>query len=817
MNGEAVINDGGENRSTGSFIGPWVQFIAISLCVLAVLAILALFGLRTPFALSHLAAPQIADAAEERGIDLEIGAMNGVGLTGVRLHDVTARIPRGGGVIHFHTDKIDVYPSLSESLSAGHPVVEEVLIGHSSVRIDRHDGADRSPQIDDTLEDSAGLQRWLTDTLAIEIAALTVDMAGLPEPAHFQTLAIDVDVDLLHPVDLRGHGTIADVDFELEFRDDALFADVSSTMLADKLGELPFQVALEGISLARDDLYAFAQTGDIEHLGVGLHGLTAHSPYGGKLTMYADESRLEADDIAVGWQAPQATVAGGQREYELTTLELAYRQDVGGVAFYTEISDGEGGTVALEGQWHLSTSLVGINAWIDDFAWDGTMPWPFGGDRPVREAVVDGAFYGDIDLVHHLASLDGRATLRNLVIDFPPFASGLVSFEEVDMELPITFDVRAGALSVVDGAVTVGDELQPLGFDAQIVEAGGGSHVFHIATNSEDIDAAQLARWLPDEVVGVIGTTSLKGSFGVQVEMAGHSAYPESLVFEVDLDGDVDVVDDQMWANHVAESGEIALFDSEGKTEFTAHGQWRTLDELPPFVPAAVLSAEDTTFFEHDGVDWQGLRLAMVDNIEEGALVRGGSTITQQVAKNLFLTHDRTISRKLQEAFLTWRVEQVLTKEEILELYLNIVEWGPEIHGIDGAARHYFDHSPAQMSPVEAVMLASILPNPIRFGGAIYTGYLPSSREGKMRRVLENMRFLDDLSWDAYHTAIADLDAGRIGNLDIEPCADEDSAPDDARSCSDIEVRTRQGHDLDYEYWERQGVEVDDGWEPVTQ
>ncbi len=778
---------------------------------------LVIYGLRTPYALSHLAAPEITEVAEEQGVELEISAMSGFGLTGVRLHDVTARLPRAGGVVELRTDVIDIQPSVSDSWGERRPVVESLTLGDTQVTFVRGDGSEAAPDGDDLASETAALERWLSRYVDVDISSLAISVDGVPKTAAFRDISVRTDVARLHPVTLQGTGRIADVDFDLEMRDDALFADVSSSELADKLGELPFEVDLEGISVASDDLQAFAETGDLEQLGVGLHGLRAESFYGGELAVHAAESRLEADDVAVGWQAPVATVEGSERDYELTTLELAYRQDVGGVAFYTEISDGDDGTVAIEGQWHLSTSLVGVNAWLDDFSWDGTIPWPFGDKPPIQEATVDGAFYGDIDLVHRLASLDGRATLREMVLDFPTLAGGLVSFEEMEVELPITLDARAGALSVVDGAVIVGDELQPVGFDAQIVDAGGGSHVFHLATMSDDVDAAQLARWLPDEVVGVIGKTALKGSFGVAVEMAGHSAYPESLVFEVDLQGDVDVVDDDMWAEHVGEAGDVALFDSEGGTERTTHGQWRSLDDLPDFVPAAVLAAEDTSFFEHDGVDWQGLRMAMVDNIEEGALVRGGSTITQQVAKNLFLTHDRTLSRKLQEAFLTWRVEQVLSKEEILELYLNIVEWGPEIHGIDGAARHYFSHPPEKLAPVEAVMLASILPNPIRFGGAIYEGYLPSSREDKMRRVLENMRFLEDLGWEAFHTATADLDEGRVGGLDVEPCADDDSAPEDARSCSDIEVRTRQGDDLDYEYWEIEGIDGDDGWEPVTE
>ncbi len=140
-----------------------------------------------------------------------------------------------------------------------------------------------------------------------------------------------------------------------------------------------------------------------------------------------------------------------------------------------------------------------------------------------------------------------------------------------------------------------------------------------------------------------------------------------------------------------------------------------TLDELPAHLPLAVLAAEDRRFFEHGGIDLRALGRALVANIRAGRVVQGGSTITQQLVKNLFLTPDRTIRRKVQEAVLSLYVEARLSKEEILTLYLNRVYFGAGAHGIDAAARRYFGKPASDVGLREAALLAGLLKAPSRF------------------------------------------------------------------------------------------------------
>ena len=140
---------------------------------------------------------------------------------------------------------------------------------------------------------------------------------------------------------------------------------------------------------------------------------------------------------------------------------------------------------------------------------------------------------------------------------------------------------------------------------------------------------------------------------------------------------------------------------------------WRSLSRISPNLRRAVIVAEDSTFWEHHGFDWQGIRVAIDKNIDRGRLSAGGSTITQQLAKNLYLSPEKSITRKLQEAVLTWRLEMNLSKDRILEIYLNVVEWGKGVYGAEAAARRYFGVSAANLSKSQAATLAAMLPDPL--------------------------------------------------------------------------------------------------------
>jgi penicillin-binding protein 1A len=159
------------------------------------------------------------------------------------------------------------------------------------------------------------------------------------------------------------------------------------------------------------------------------------------------------------------------------------------------------------------------------------------------------------------------------------------------------------------------------------------------------------------------------------------------------------------------------------------------LDEVPPYLPEALLATEDRRFYSHFGLDLRGLLRATIANIEAGHLVQGGSTITQQLAKNVFLTPDRTIRRKGQEIMLALWLEHIMTKEQILTLYLNRVYFGAGTYGVDAAARKYFGKPAAKVTPFEAAMLVGMVKAPSHFNPLVD----PKRAAERAKQVLVNM------------------------------------------------------------------------------
>jgi monofunctional biosynthetic peptidoglycan transglycosylase len=152
--------------------------------------------------------------------------------------------------------------------------------------------------------------------------------------------------------------------------------------------------------------------------------------------------------------------------------------------------------------------------------------------------------------------------------------------------------------------------------------------------------------------------------------------------------------------------------------------QWAPYERVSNHLKRAVVAAEDAKFSEHEGFDWEGIQKALEKNQKKGKIVAGGSTITQQLAKNLFLSASKTPWRKAQEAVITLMLETVMDKRRILEIYLNVVEWGPGVFGAEAAARHYYGLSATQLSAEQAARLAVLLPNPRKFGRLPNSPYL---------------------------------------------------------------------------------------------
>ena len=140
--------------------------------------------------------------------------------------------------------------------------------------------------------------------------------------------------------------------------------------------------------------------------------------------------------------------------------------------------------------------------------------------------------------------------------------------------------------------------------------------------------------------------------------------------------------------------------------------QWVSYRQISYEMKRAIIVAEDSKFLQHQGFDYESIRNALKRNLEQGSITVGGSTITQQLAKNLFLSEKKSILRKIQEAIITVMLETVMSKQRILEIYLNVIEWGNGVFGVEAAAQHYFGRSAVSLTAEQATYLAAMVTNP---------------------------------------------------------------------------------------------------------
>ena len=177
----------------------------------------------------------------------------------------------------------------------------------------------------------------------------------------------------------------------------------------------------------------------------------------------------------------------------------------------------------------------------------------------------------------------------------------------------------------------------------------------------------------------------------------------------------------------------------EDNPEAALRHKWVPYARISINLKRAMIAAEDAKFLDHDGFDWEAIQKAYEKNIVKGKIVAGGSTISQQLAKNLFLSGKRTPWRKGQEALITIMIEKVMTKRRIFEIYLNIIEWGNGVFGAEAAARHYFGTSAAYLDAEQAAQLAAMVPKPRYYDRVRYTPLL----ERRTGIILERMYYVE--------------------------------------------------------------------------
>lgn len=181
---------------------------------------------------------------------------------------------------------------------------------------------------------------------------------------------------------------------------------------------------------------------------------------------------------------------------------------------------------------------------------------------------------------------------------------------------------------------------------------------------------------------------------------------------------------------------------------------WVPLNQISKYVKWSIIFSEDWSFYDHEGIDVEQMKTA-INQMMEKKKFRGASTITQQMVKNVYLSNSRTVTRKIHEIILAQKVEKILSKNKILEIYFNVIEYGPGIFGIKEAAKHYFKKSPAELNPREGAFLAMMLPSPKRYYVSYKKKCLTKFARSRVRNILRKLRMGKVISPDQYNREIS--------------------------------------------------------------
>ena len=226
----------------------------------------------------------------------------------------------------------------------------------------------------------------------------------------------------------------------------------------------------------------------------------------------------------------------------------------------------------------------------------------------------------------------------------------------------------------------------------------------------------------PQGLLPTMRAARMSGTFGATARVVFDTRTIDKLVLDYQIDDRcrMSEVPRDLSRDRFASSFTYRTYRPDGTPSETTTGpstpSWTDLDAISPFLVAAVLTTEDGAFYKHHGFNHNAIKSSVAANLKARRFVRGASTITMQLAKNLFLSREKTLSRKIEEVILTDYLEQAFRKDDMMELYLNVIEFGPDVYGVTHAAEHYFGRKPEELSLPECFFLASIMPSPVRYG-----------------------------------------------------------------------------------------------------
>ncbi len=355
-------------------------------------------------------------------------------------------------------------------------------------------------------------------------------------------------------------------------------------------------------------------------------------------------------------------------------------------------------------------------------------------------ASVDGTAVVELQDNGEKLAFEGQASISGVEVNHPRLAAEPIEDLDAHLDFKASYEQGKGQLNL--------ERLMVVRGLARITLRGNvvfDRFAFDISGNVPPTACRQILQAVPSQLKPRLEGVQLEGLIALDMRLGIDENAPGETALEVNLDNRCRITNFGTVPNPQDFQRPFSYIvygtDAEPMRLISGPGtdRWTPYSMISPYLVEAALTTEDGKFRHHQGVTIPEIRRAIELNLKKDSLSHGASTITMQLAKNLFMNRERTVARKLQELFFTWYLESQFTKDEILELYFNVIEFGPSLYGIKEAAGHYFGREPHELNLVESVFLIKLLPSPITRHGTYTRSQVSERKMNSLHRVMKTM------------------------------------------------------------------------------
>ena len=738
----------GRKRVTGG-----KKAVLVIYCLLFLVLIVS-YGLRSSFYLQARLTSKLADLSVLLHGRVEFKDVYALGVTGLVLTDVRF-VPDVPDVSTVSFEQVTVYPALLG-----------MFVGDLNASLVEFAGM--SAQVDLRHSDSPDMT-WLNAVLASSAASEVETNPGFSEGQKLPVMRCSgcrVDVELPRGT-VRVETAVQEAEILSRQARDVMFR--GGPMRAC-VGDDCFNLTLARVQYGESLYLSSVEIGDYDAGGNQVDALVLQ---GVELGRNAQRHVVRVEGGSFYGKISETSFLkafSGEYSVEFSQLELLHEREQERLGIGVSLREANGAAARIFGGYAFDTQKLALSFDTQDFDFARFVQHAdFSRHLKFEHFPVSGHIRAVVERAQRRAWIDADVSVADGVVHSGMLARDVLRGIRGDVTASAMLDLKDRTFSLDRASGHLGKIAFDISASRQLVQAEDGAHYQVRAGLHSAGESAEFISSLPEGFAPAITGYALQGPYALDMSVS----YDESNLDALSLSADFDLSQVET-LNYDARNDFRVLQNDNFQIKVNAatiplvigprEENWVSFYDLPRDTAYAFIASEDGKFFSHPGFDIRAIRASLIADLKADKIVRGGSTISQQVVKNLFLNQDKTASRKFQEAFLTWQLEKSLPKLRIFELYLNLAHWAKDVYGLRGAAQFYFQKPVSRLTLRESLFLASILPNPVIFGKQYAENRLSSSRINKMIMVGNALLQSKRISPEAWAEALPLIQEGKISD-----------------------------------------------------